>query len=521
MNRDNFRNGGGIGVLIRDEITSKVTIHREDQMSELLWLRIGGTKSPLFLAVFYGKQEDVSIECIEDVYFEIQTELERVKTFSNQILIIGDFNSKIYEQDGTIEANSRNGTILKRFIQSNSFVVQNFTDKCRGKWTRQNTGCNLKENAILDYVISSEDYSQFIDSMFIYDDGQHKLTGKRPTDHNTIEIILSISEMTVAKQKTWKWKITPKTDWNKYAEYYVDNKHLITGEMGKHETVDEKSEFLIKTLLTSAERNIGKIEFKEEKNPLYRSNTVKSALKDKRDARKLYHTAIALKNEAEIKIRLEDYIKHQEIVREALKEGEKEQANRKLEKFIEGGKKDYTTIWRLRKTVLKDEKSPFFALKDKEGKRVFDPEKIKIETADYFENLYKVHTGDEFDKDWTNIITNKVEKLTEIRNQEDEKLDINQPITQKEYESAKKQLKNYKSSGADDVMNEFLKHGGKALDEILLVFYNIVFEQETIPSTWKDSTITCLYKGKGDPENLINTRGISLSSNIEKLFERI
>ena len=48
-----------------------------------------------------------------------------------------------------------------------------------------------------------------------------------------------------------------------------------------------------------------------------------------------------------------------------------------------------------------------------------------------------------------------------------------------------------------------------------------VFDNEDIPSQWCDGTMINLGKGKGDSEVLTNKRGITLTSNVGKLFERV
>jgi len=45
--------------------------------------------------------------------------------------------------------------------------------------------------------------------------------------------------------------------------------------------------------------------------------------------------------------------------------------------------------------------------------------------------------------------------------------------------------------------------------------------QEGIPNVWRHSTITPLYKQKGDPLNCNNYRGIKLLSHTLKLWERV
>ena len=57
--------------------------------------------------------------------------------------------------------------------------------------------------------------------------------------------------------------------------------------------------------------------------------------------------------------------------------------------------------------------------------------------------------------------------------------------------------------------------------EIIHQLFQEIFMSEKIPEQWKQTTIINLYIGKGDSELLTNYRGITLSSNLRKMFEHI
>ena len=48
-----------------------------------------------------------------------------------------------------------------------------------------------------------------------------------------------------------------------------------------------------------------------------------------------------------------------------------------------------------------------------------------------------------------------------------------------------------------------------------------VYEQEKIPTEWRDSVIIPIYKEKGDIQDCGNYRGIKLLSHTMKIWERI
>ena len=98
---------------------------------------------------------------------------------------------------------------------------------------------------------------------------------------------------------------------------------------------------------------------------------------------------------------------------------------------------------------------------------------------------------------------------------------MNDPVHEKEVEQAIKSFKNNKSTGPDKVKNEFIKYGGRELTELLSQMFNKVFENETIPISWKKSITINIDKGKSDKELLEYKRGMSLTNNICKIYEKV
>ena len=56
---------------------------------------------------------------------------------------------------------------------------------------------------------------------------------------------------------------------------------------------------------------------------------------------------------------------------------------------------------------------------------------------------------------------------------------------------------------------------------IFLTILNKIHESEDIPAAWLIGEIKRLYKGKGVKGKCSNERGITLASNIGKVYERI
>ena len=84
-----------------------------------------------------------------------------------------------------------------------------------------------------------------------------------------------------------------------------------------------------------------------------------------------------------------------------------------------------------------------------------------------------------------------------------------------------KSLKRGKSSGPDKIPNEIFIEANEQTRRIYLDALNKVYNEEQIPQGWQEGEIIRIYKGKGQKGKCSNERGITLSSNIGKLFERL
>lgn len=145
----------------------------------------------------------------------------------------------------------------------------------------------------------------------------------------------------------------------------------------------------------------------------------------------------------------------------------------------------------------------------------------KEEFIQFFEKINN-HSDAMPNTDFHRHIEDKVNKFI---NNIDEPQTVNKtpyddPIKPEEITKAIKTLKNGKSTANDLISNEMLKHGTPQLLEPLTKLFNLVFSKGHFPKKWNESFISLIHK-KGDKNNPSNYRGISLTSNLGKLFNKI
>ena len=98
---------------------------------------------------------------------------------------------------------------------------------------------------------------------------------------------------------------------------------------------------------------------------------------------------------------------------------------------------------------------------------------------------------------------------------------INKPFTESEIIAAVKNLKNNKSNGIDNILNEHLKMSIHKMLPIYKKLFNIIFDSGLVPESWSIGDILPIYKNKGDPNLPENYRPITLLSCFGKLFTAI
>ena len=500
------RIGGGVGILIRNDFRHNIAPHMSDRTIEIMWISISrGGDVPLIIGVYYGKQESLSRNEINNEMTLLKEEIIEMRK-EGELIIAMDGNARLGLLDEPI---SRNGKLLLEVFENTNLYLINNTDKCQGKVTRRNTN-NDTEFSAIDFVVATEDAKSWIQQMKIDEDGLVKVQGKNNSDHNTISIHLTLHATYRPKtMKKTNWNIhAPEAQWtaftNELSRQYSKAKAIITNP---YENIDTKYKKWLREMENAARKTIGKTTFKEGrgKKPsetIKHLNDQKKALKNRIQEEKntvLKSSMINVYKEIQEKTRKQIVIEKTNTIKE------------KLEKIA--NEPNQNALWKEKKRVQRNPMMECMIVKDNEGNRQFEPNRIKENVASYYETLYSMkeytfhpyHT--EIEKrihTYTNDLTHENSYYNSVPSMEE----IIRIIENK---------KNGKST--TDIKNEMLKKPGETMATFLYPLITTIWKEENIPHDWNKGAITSLYKGKGDKESLINYRPITTSSAIGTVLE--
>ena len=502
------KSGGGVGILVRNDIVNKTAPHISDRNIEMMWisLRTKGER-PLMIGVYYGQQESMSKNEIELEMSLLKEEIHEMRN-EGEILIAMDGNGKI----GLLgEEQSRNGKLLLHVFAETNLLILNNSDICDGKITRQNTKIDSEKSAI-DYILTSPDMSTLVTKMVIDEDGLYKIKGKHETDHNTICLDLAIGQ--IERSKTIK-----KTDWNlrasseKWASF--GDELVARTEKAKQILTEKDKPFetryanWFQELNAAAMKTIGKTTFKAGGNEKF-SHEVKAL----RDNKKKIKTDIKTEKDYEEKGDLiKKYKEVQDEITSQINKEKKEIMKQKLQKIVSD--KTKTTFWKEKKKMSRNPVLEALTIKDDKGLRQYHPDSIQHHTALYYENLYREKPFPS--RPYHQEVLSSVNLY--VNDGEHEDLVYNSLPTKSEVEEAINNKTNGKST--TDIKNEMLKRPGEKMSNFIYPLIESIWEDEVIPKAWNTGHITSIWKGKGDKEKLENHRGITISSAIGSVVEML
>ena len=500
-------NGGGIGILIKNEIKQRIAPHTSDKGIEILWISIDRGKSvPLYVGVYYGKQEKINKEEIMEEMAKLKEEITEIKSEGDVILAM-DGNGKV----GILgEKSSRNGCLLEAVFQETELCIMNKTEKCDGRITRQNSK-NQNEKSAIDFVLSSTGAYDLIEKVTVDETGLHRMKGKCDSDHNSIIIDMNISKKVRKVQKTTMWRLNaPEEKWEAFRRLIAKKRRTFTRIVNNRGiSINCMYRKWLQEIEKTALVTIGKTTYKSSGSQKC-SKVVQKLRNEKREIKKVYQKELDMEMKKEY---LKQYKEKQEEQKERMQTEQREKIQNKFERMIR--EKNSDMFWKEKKKMSKDETMELLITKDEDGKRIYDPEKNKENIAGYYEKLFKEPVKPEHP--YHDIVKNNIQDY--MKNEQYEYEPYNKEPSTEIIENIIKKKKNGKAT--TDLKNEFMKRGEKEMVEVMTELMSEVWRREQIPEKWNEGYITSVWKKKGDREEMKNQRGITVSSGVSTIMEEL
>jgi len=493
--------GGGIAIAVTDELASitKETTPMENTELETLWIEIEAPKKErMYIGCFYGPQENANSEWVESQYAKLGEQVTVLKR-KGKVILTGDFNAKLATRKGSHHQDlSRNGKFMEEFMEETEMTTINGMSNT-GMWTRVNRR-NPQERSVIDYILVNSDNRDSIKEVEIDEEGTKRLKNQtKESDHNTITATVKF-ERTKKKEKITKWCINAQTDW---AEFNKVAEQLLKKRKNEYDGT-------IESLKKALEETVGKKTITVNGRSKKETQEVKNMRMAKKEKRREFEKAET--NEKEEKLR--QYYEAQANLREAINKQEKERVRQTIEEIARS--RDPNTIWKVRKRLLgKGRDIPVTITED--DVTLENEEIAKEYIANFYEKLYQAREEEENGKEWTSLIDKENEKNCRTANNGP----VVASISMKEMEQVKKKLKKRKSCGPDGIPNEVMIYASRQVTEKVRENMNHIAKKIDIPNAWRTGRIIRLYKGKGTKGKCSNERGITISSNMGKFFERI
>ena len=500
------RLGGGVAMAIRNDIEKNVTqiLDLEDQNQEILWTQVKHGNQKTFIGTYYGPQESANREDVETEYSQITTQIAKLKE-KGQVILTGDFNAKIkINKSHCKQACSRNGKMMEKMMKQNAMTPAT-VDQEGEIWTRVKRK-NTDEKSVIDYIITTDKIAQQIQEVNVDQHGLYRLKGKEESDHNTIlmTVNLNIQKETLKIKKICNGN---KEGWTQFNSA-METKH--------EESPCTNYEMFQTRIMDTIEQTVGIKTITINKDKKWEPEETKKRRQQKKEAKETLNKAIRTQSDNK-QPALSNYLDAQWRLRESLNEHEKKSTEEKINKITKACENNMNEFWKLRRKMLGKNDHSMYNTLSEEGDPIEDPDDAKEHIAQYFENLYQARPGKPEYEEWTKKIEDSVKEINEAQ----KSMPDPEPITKKEMNAAIRTLKRNKAPGPDGIPNEAMIEANQKTREMYREVINEILKVRTPPEQWQKGHIKRLFKGKGKIGMCSNERGITLASNVGKLYERI
>ena len=508
--RDGDSGGGGVLVGFKKSLLSIMTVVKKynKHNCEMLWLRIDNGMEKIRIGVIYMPQESRTlVKDLKEIYMEIEKEIEIAEEHGERLLIMGDLNCKVgHNIKGNKAKISRGGNILLKMCEQHDLKILNGEKCCSGLWTRVQDG----EQSVLDYVLTRKEDVGLVSSMHVDQDRDvtpYSLEyctsqGFKRTYSDHFTITCSINWRVEGSKKHVK-----KLNKNKAAafakELQKESVSSLIDDRPIRESYPAWNEKVLKIRDKFSTRHKSRRKWKLERLLSRERKALSQKLKSTNEKDQIKQLKI-----------------QKQIIMDMIDEEQRGKEFARINKIVsdvkEAGGVDSTTFWKVRSKIMGRQEEIGDVMEDEEGVLHEDPEEIKEIHARYYENLLKRNDSDTIEGKDTEEIMKLIERGMEFL----AKSTVPQIAGKDEIEQVVNKLNEKKARDAGTWSNVEIKAGGPELIDSLHRMFTKMDTELDIAEEWEKMEIKSIHK-KGQRTKMPNKRGLFLTNNISKVYEKI
>ena len=512
--KNNKKGKGGILVGVREDLKHLILeIDRMTEGFEALWIILSNKVTKIRIGCIYAPQEcRTGEEVFEAMYKHIQDHVVEARKKGEKVLITGDFNGKIGD---VIEGNKdvvtkKSGKLLKELVSTQDLKILNSSPKCEGKWTR----IEGETKSILDYIIVNANDEEALQSMKVDEEKlytPYTVSGKRmiPSDHCAI-------------MATFNWVMKRKDE--EVEEYLFktsqknrDKFYRMTSETKLKMAIQGGS---IQDKYSAWEKELDQIISKcfktKKKRKDKRTPEVRKLMSRRRELLKELKTSTEDPKQLELRVECNEL---EEKIRTEKWKSVNNGIMEEIRKINEGGGIESGAFWEFKKRMegKRNKESPTAIMgSDKVLKTT------REEIRDEFESFYsKLFTQDPIIDPISRKLVDKRMQIIEQLAKESREQGNCGKITSKEVSDHVNRIKNKTTLDLQDTNNIMIKSGGKDLIESVTELFAEINQKQEQPNQWTEMMVNSIYKNKGDRKDLENRRGLFITNNLSKVYDKI
>lgn len=466
------RLGGGIGILVKDNLTfsTKQLVPYNQGNLEIQSVEIHmENQNNVNVANFYNPVKDISVA-------ELQHYVDQL---GGRCLLMGDLNAHtpVLKDGDTVNQTGRSlETLLLQgdLCLLNPVNLYTYTDRRTGR------------QSCLDVCLCSNNIANRCTIKTLDDVG---------SDHLPLMVDICLKPSRYSQEKASRWIING-VDWDKWAnDIPPQSENTPQTALGLNEDFQKR-------LIHSSQLNISKTATipKQRRRTPWWTIECKNSVKQRRKSRRQLERHPTPDN-------LKEYHQDTNAAAKAIDKSVKQS----WRKFISGLTPEIplSEAWNSIKKIQGTYVPRNYPLKINDQLIIDNKQKANA----FAEHFQKIGSS-------SNVQLSLAEELNiESQSIEGNEIDINQPFTLWELQTAIRSLK-LNSSGLDDIHNIFFKNIPAAMMTELLTLFNVSWATAEIPAAWKQSAVIPILKPK-DPSNVASYRPIALLSCTGKLIERL